>query len=470
MLTFLSLRLRIFLLFLGVAAAGCAVIGGALYAGLVRSGSTGAENGFLLAGILAVFGLLAVLAVTWYLFDENVAKPVENLAVAMRTRAHADVEAQIDLDQAVYLGDLAPAVNAVTGRLSQVTAEAGTILAEETAQLAAERAHLALLLTEIPVAIVLVSPSHHIMLYDGQAADLLGQVHVPRLSASIFDYFLEEDLRPASAELDSGKTETVVEARGTRGNLTFRLRLKKLSQASGYMILIDDTEARMAPDAARPLIYDFDLREQDTERAIENRLLEDLSFVVFDTETTGLMPNKDEIVQIGAVRVLHGRIVPGETIDQLVDPKRPIPAASTRVHGISDAMVAGAPDAATAISELHVFAREAVIVAHNAPFDMAFLQRHARTSGLTWDHPVLDTVLLSAVVFGITEKHTLDALCDRLNVTIPPDLRHTALGDARATAEVLCKLLPILSSRGLKTFGDVIRETRKHGRLLQDLN
>jgi DNA polymerase-3 subunit epsilon len=101
---------------------------------------------------------------------------------------------------------------------------------------------------------------------------------------------------------------------------------------------------------------------------------------------------------------------------------------------------------------------------------MAFLRRYSGKMQVTWDHPILDTVLLSAVVFGASETHTLDALCDRLGITIPDHLRHTALGDARATAEVLVKLLPLLQARGLQTFGDVIAETRKHGRLLEDLN
>lgn len=191
---------------------------------------------------------------------------------------------------------------------------------------------------------------------------------------------------------------------------------------------------------------------------------------MFDTETTGLLPHKDEIVQIGAVRVLRGRIIQGETLDMLVDPGISIPAASTRVHKITDAMVQGAPDITKAGKVFHHFANDAVIVAHNAPFDMAFLRRHAQRIGVTWDHPILDTVLLSAVVFGASETHTLDALCDRLGITIPERLRHTALGDAQATAEVLCALLPMLKARGLHTFGDVIRETRKHGRLLEDLN
>ena len=133
-------------------------------------------------------------------------------------------------------------------------------------------------------------------------------------------------------------------------------------------------------------------------------------------------------------------------------------------------MVAGQPGIARAGRQFHCFARDSVIVAHNAPFDMAFLQRHKGRMGVVWDHPILDTVLLSAVLFGASETHTLDALCERLDVTIPETLRHTALGDARATAEVLVRMLPMLEARGLTTFGAVIAETRRHGRLLEDLN
>ena len=148
----------------------------------------------------------------------------------------------------------------------------------------------------------------------------------------------------------------------------------------------------------------------------------------------------------------------------------PIPKASTEVHKISDAMVKGAPDMINAGRSFHSFCKDAVIVAHNAPFDMAFLHRYGPKMNCTWDHPILDTVLLSAVLFGASATHTLDAVGARLGVRIPDELRHTALGDARATAEVLCHMLPMLEARGLTTFGAVIAETRKHGRLLEDLN
>jgi DNA polymerase-3 subunit epsilon len=87
-----------------------------------------------------------------------------------------------------------------------------------------------------------------------------------------------------------------------------------------------------------------------------------------------------------------------------------------------------------------------------------------------WDHPILDTVLLSAVLFGASVPHTLDALCDRLDITIPTALRHTALGDAQATAEALVKMIPMLQALGFGTLGEVIAQTRRHGRLLEDLN
>ena len=470
---FLSLRIRIFLFFVFLAFGGLVIVGAALFVGYRRASGEALDDGadgFVLAGILSGFGLLALTAGVWLLFDENVAKPIERLAALLRTRAHAGVQMAVDQKQVRFLGDLGPAAQAVAGKLSQSTLDAAEAVASETARLAGEKERLTAILSEIPMAIVLVNDAHQITLYDGQAAEVLGQIHVPRLNASIFDYFREDEMRKAHAEMRRGGFEVALTAPGAEGKLTFDVRMKPLSIGPGYMLLIDDAHAAIAPEAARPLVYDFDLAETASEHAIEDRPLQGLTFVVFDTETTGLVPHKDDIVQIGAVRVVNGRIVPGESLDQLVNPGRKIPPASTKVHGVTDAMVADAPSMKIAGRLLHQFARGAVIVAHNAPFDMAFLRRHGERDGLAWEHPVLDTVLLSAVLFGASETHTLDALCARLDVTIPEAMRHTALGDAQATAEVLVKMLPMLRSRGYGTFGEVIAQTRKHGRLLQDLN
>jgi DNA polymerase-3 subunit epsilon len=470
MLERLSLRLRVFLFFCLLAFGGLAIVGGALFLGYQRALSVGVQNGFVLAGLLIAFGLVALNIGIWLLFDENVAKPVERLAAGLRARAHGSVGAELDQSLAPYLGDLAPAASAITGELVRNAQGTAEVVATQTARLAAEKAQLAALLTEIPVAMILVNAEHRIVLYDGQAAGALSQVAPMRLHASIFDYLDRKAVESAYRQLVRTGMEVAAPIDGAGGALRFDARLKPLTNAPGYLLVLDDTHARIAPEAARPLVYDFDLLAGSGADAMEDRPLSELCFAVFDTETTGLLPHKDEVVQLGAVRVLRGRIIEGEELDLLVDPGMPIPPASTKVHKVSDAMVAGAPDIAEVGRTFHHFASDAVIVAHNAPFDMAFLRRHAGRMEVEWTQPILDTVLLSAVLFGASERHTLDALCDRLGITIPERLRHTALGDARATAEVLCRMLPMLEARGLTRFGQVIAETRRHGRLLEDLN
>ncbi|MDH3265103.1 MAG: 3'-5' exonuclease, partial [Paracoccaceae bacterium] len=159
-----------------------------------------------------------------------------------------------------------------------------------------------------------------------------------------------------------------------------------------------------------------------------------------------------------------------EEFESLVNPGRTIPAAATVVHHVTDEMVANAPRIEEVGRRFHRFAAGAVLVAHNAPFDLEFLRRHERGIGHRFDHPVLDTVLLSAVVFGSHETHTLDALSERLGIVIPEDARHTAMGDTLATTEAFLKLLPMLKAKGMETFGEVVAEVRKHSRLLKDLN
>ena len=468
-LTTLSLRLRIFLFFVLLAVSGVGLVMAALLIGYARASSAGIESGFVFAAVLSGFGLMALCAGVWFLFDENVARPIERLASGLRTRAHAGTGG-VDKHAARYLGDLAPAAEAVSEQLMRSTMDQASIVAAETARLTADKARLTALLSEIPVAMVLVNPAHQIVLYDTQAAGVLSQVCPARLNASIFDYFQKGPFLAAYEKMVSSGLEQSFTDLAAANGLEFDARLKPLGPGEGYLVIIDEAHANIAPDQSRPVVFDFDLMEgQATENLMDMRL-KDLTYVVFDTETTGLLPHKDEVVQIGAVRVVKEKIVPGETINQLVDPEMKIPPASTKVHGVSDAMVAGQPTIKVAGKHLHNFARGSVLVAHNAPFDMAFLRRHAEACGVDWTNPILDTVLLSAVLFGTTEVHTLDALCDRLGVTIPPELRHTALGDAHATAEVLCKMLAMLHSRGVETLAGAIAEAKKHKRLLEDLN
>ncbi|WP_417270963.1 exonuclease domain-containing protein [Celeribacter sp.] len=228
---------------------------------------------------------------------------------------------------------------------------------------------------------------------------------------------------------------------------------------------------RQASDARRSVAYDFDLLAKTPPKELIVAPLSNLTYVVFDTETTGLLPSQgDEICQIAALRVINSKVVQGEHLDCLVHPNRDIPATSTAVHHITNEMVRDAPPIDVVGRQLHSFARGAVLVAHNAPFDLEFLRRHESDIGASFTNPVLDTVLLSAVVFGQSQEHTLDAICDRLGVTIPAEARHTAMGDTVATAEVFIKMMRMAQERGITTFGEMLSEMRKHKRLLQDAN
>ncbi|HZD26654.1 MAG TPA: 3'-5' exonuclease [Alphaproteobacteria bacterium] len=200
------------------------------------------------------------------------------------------------------------------------------------------------------------------------------------------------------------------------------------------------------------------------------RPLRGLDYVVFDTETTGLEPgNGDEIVQLAAVRVRGFRVLAEDSFDTLVDPGRPIPPRSTRFHGITDAMVRGAPTAAAVLPRFRAWCGDAVLVAHNAAFDLKFLALKQVESGVRFDDlPVLDTLLLSAALSRWRSSHTLDALALRFGVKVAG--RHTALGDARATAEVLLHLLTLAERRGVGTLGQAIalsQRPRRFRRLQQ---
>lgn len=482
-----GLRLRIFLLFTALMASALLALAGGLYFAYVRQGQPGALGTVLTGGIIAGFIISGLILGVWLLFDEHVAKPIQRLAGELRARTHAHVTSDLEDASARHLGDLAPAAAALTRHLNQARNELAEAIARETTRLAIEKDRLVTLLGDIPVGVLLCSAEHQLALYNGQALDLLGEADsgdAPGLSRKVFDYLQEDPIRHAYENLlqftdPDTELEVICTTRDTGRQLTARIRLlagileTTHDRKPGYVLILRESYSspRALSTAPRTVVYDFELLAKEPGAELANTALDDLVYVVFDTETTGLLPSRgDEIVQIAAVRIVNGKRVEKEVLNTLVNPRRAIPLASTEIHGISDPMVADAPGIDKAARRLHKFAQGAVLVAHNAPFDLAFLQRDEQHTGVRFDHPVLDTVLLSAIVFGQSESHSLDALIERLGITLAEGARHTAIGDATATAEVLLKLLPALKARGLLTFGDVLREMRRHGRLLKDSN
>ena len=207
----------------------------------------------------------------------------------------------------------------------------------------------------------------------------------------------------------------------------------------------------------RPEFFDFDLLRQDADTGGLGQLpLKALTYVVFDTETTGLAPSQgDQIVSIAGVRIVNGRILTGETFSRLVNPGRPIPPESIKFHGITDAMVRDKPPLPVVLPQFKAYAAESVLVAHNAAFDLKFIRMREHECGLRFDNPVLDTMLLSAYVDGTREGQSLDAIAERLGIRVTD--RHTALGDAMATAAVLVKLIDGLEQRGIHTLDQAVK-------------
>ncbi len=210
---------------------------------------------------------------------------------------------------------------------------------------------------------------------------------------------------------------------------------------------------------ARPEFYDFGLmRAHQGDEKYNSLPLREVPFVVFDCEMTGLQPMQgDEIIQIGAVRIIQHRVLTGEGQEWLINPGRPIPPGSIKFHGLTDADVAGKPTIDAVLPDFHAYVGEGVMVGHNAAFDMKFLSVKEQVAGVRFQNPVLDTMLVSAMLDGEEEDHSLDALCDRYGISITG--RHTALGDTIGTAELLLKLIDRLDAKGFKTFGEVMKET-----------
>lgn len=206
--------------------------------------------------------------------------------------------------------------------------------------------------------------------------------------------------------------------------------------------------------SARPLFYDFDLPALAVASAAwATYPLGALSYTAFDTETTGLDPSGgDEIISIGAMRIVNGRLLDAETFDQLVDPRRPIHPEAVKVHGIRGEMLRGQPGIERVLPRFHRFCADTVLVGHNVAFDLRFFQMKEQVLGVQFRQPVLDTLLLAAVVHEHTGDHRLEAIAHRLGIEVVA--RHTALGDARVTAEVFLKMLPLLAARGIRTLGE----------------
>ena len=225
----------------------------------------------------------------------------------------------------------------------------------------------------------------------------------------------------------------------------FALRQAPVGLARSLLAEVVDTDARLAwnGDAvslARPLGHDL--------------LLEDATYVVVDLETTGLRPGTSQICEIGAVRVRGFELE--DEFETLVNPGMPMGPGVEALTGLSNRQLRGAPPPSVAVSRFLAWAGDAVLVAHNARFDLSFLDRETeRLTGSRIASPVVDTVPLARrLLGGRVPRASLAQLAYFLDTSVQPC--HRALPDAQATAEVLLALIGLAQERGARTVSDLV--------------
>ena len=192
-----------------------------------------------------------------------------------------------------------------------------------------------------------------------------------------------------------------------------------------------------------------------------------LPALVLDLETTGLNVREDRVVQVGALAMHGARIEESPRIDRLVDPGAPIAAAATAIHGIDAGRVAGAPRIGEVLALLKEVLRGRVVVGHHIAFDLAVLRHEAARAGIKWhEPPALDIGLLLGALEPTLADLSLEGVTRWLEVPIAG--RHSALGDALATANAFAKLLPRLRDADVRTLGEALSfAAQRHDLILQ---
>jgi DNA polymerase-3 subunit epsilon len=417
----------------GIAAAGLA--GSALVLAIAAGRAS--------AGMLAAISLALGLAV------------VGLWAAGARLRHHVDRLERLRGDLLVATAHDEPLPQRWQGPAADEAGRLGQTLAQVIEQHRLRRAdpdtRLAAVVAAAAEGLVVVTESGLVSLVNAAALAYLGADQVV-VGTSIYDVFHRSELAAAAARARAAGQPVAATFTTIEGD-AIDVRIADLGDAGGVVISLPRA------DAEHPvgIHHDLGLHEQPPPLApvTEATALDALPVVVLDTETTGLDVAIDRIVSIGAVRLQGPRILRHLTLDRLVNPEQPIPARSTAVHGISTAMVTGAPRVAEVLPAVLEFLSGSVVVGHCIGFDLKMLEHEAARAGIAWaPPPSLCTMRLGGGLFSEADELSLDGLAERLGVTVRG--RHTALGDALVTAEVYARLLPLLADAGATRFGHAL--------------
>lgn len=177
----------------------------------------------------------------------------------------------------------------------------------------------------------------------------------------------------------------------------------------------------------------------------------DDAYVVFDVETTGLDSKHDQVIEIGAVKIKNRKVI--DKFSSFVNPTMMIPEKITALTGISQGMVKDAPGIDEVLTSFLVFAGDAVLVAHNASFDMGFIRKSAKEIGRPVRNSVLDTLQLCRGLFPGLSNHKLQTVAEHLQIEL--ENHHRAVDDSEAAGHILLQCLSLLSEQGAKTIDDI---------------
>lgn len=433
----------------------------------------------------AVQALLAIALIWWVVAraEQRLLRPLRLVSDHLKLLLHTDSDHRLQLPAEHGLGELAERAESIGLALAHSRRDSTRALDSAIEGVERRTARLEAILRDLCEGVVVCSLDHRIVLFNQAAAQTLqaaGPVGLHRVLTQFFhNNVLDEQLQKTlNFYQQHGRSEVRgfrIALAGQKKERFIEVRLALVTEhdrsCSGYVLSFADPERRPLHGsravntsllAERPEFYDFALFDGVASGQWSQRDLAELSYVVLDTETTGLNPSAgDEIVQLSAVRVVNQRVLTDETFDRLVNPGFAIPPQSIRFHGITDDMVADAPGICPVLEEFAQFCGDSVLVAHNAAFDMKFLKLKESVCSIGFDHAVLDTLLLSIVLQPSYTDHTLDAIAMRFGVHIPAEVRHTALGDAHATAEVFVQMLEALRGEGLATLDRALEASNK---------